>query len=142
MNYQFEKAVDLFEPAPKLISPQVHRWIDIAAASAFAVVGGLFLGRGSGRAATAAFINGATAAGVSLFTDYDGDGAKPISFKIHGFLDLVLAATAASEPLLFGFPGDGEAAFFYASGPGVVGVVAMTDWNATDRKAQRAEQAA
>jgi hypothetical protein len=142
MNYQLEKTVDLFERAPKLISPQVHRWIDIAAASAFAVMGGLFLGRGTGRAATAAFINGGTAAAVSLLTDYDGDGTRPISFKIHGFLDLVLATTAATEPLLFGFSGDGEAAFFYGSGPGVVAVVAMTDWNAAARNALRAERAA
>jgi hypothetical protein len=142
MNYQLEKTVDVFERVPKLISPQVHRWIDIAAATAFAVMGGFFLGRGNGRAATAAFINGSTAASVSLFTDYDGNGTKPISFKIHGFLDLVLAVTAATEPLMFGFPRSEEAAFFYGGGPGVVAVVAMTDWDAADHKAQRVERAA
>lgn len=142
MNFQVENTVDVFERAPKFISPQVHRWIDIAAASAFAVMGGLFLGRGSRRAATAALINAGTAAGVSWLTDYDGDGAKPISFKLHGFLDLVLATTSAAEPLLFGIPRDEEAAFFYASGPGVVAVVATTDWNASQRQARRRGRAA
>lgn len=134
MKYQLEKTVDIFERTPKLISPGIHRWIDIAAASSFAIIRGFLLGRGNGRAATAAFINGGTAATVSLLTDYDGDGIKPISFRMHGFLDLVLAATVTGEPLIFGFPSDKEAGFFYSGGPGVVAVVAMTDWNAADRQ--------
>ena len=56
--------------------------------------------------------------------------------------DLVLAAMSATEPLLFGFARDEEAAFFYGSGPGVVSVVATTDWNAGQRKVRRRERAA
>lgn len=142
MNLQVENTVDVFERAPKIISPQVHRWIDITAAATFAVMGGVFWGGGNRRAASAALINAGTVAGISSLTDYDGDGTKPISFKMHGFLDLVLAGTAATEPLLFGFPADGEAALFYGGGPGVVAVVAMTDWNAADRRVAGAERAA
>lgn len=142
MSFQLENTVDVFERMPKLISPQVHRWIDLAAAAAFAIVGGVFLGRGSRRAATPAFINAAAIVGVSSQTDYEGDGVKPISFKMHGLIDLLLATTATAEPLIFGFPGDGEAAFFYGGGPSVVGVVATTDWNAGSKQARTVGRAA
>jgi hypothetical protein len=142
MNLDIEKTVDVFERAPKPISPHVHRWLDVAVTSAFAIMGGIFLSRGNGRAATGAFVNAGMVAGVSMFTDYDGDGRKPISFKTHGFLDLVQAATAATSPLTFGFAGDPESAFFYSQAGSEVGVVAMTDWNAADRSARRLEFAA
>ena len=142
MSFQLESTVDVFEGVPKLISPQVHRWIDLAAAAAFAIVGGVFLRRGSGRVATPAFINAAAIVGVSSQTDYEGNGVKPISFKMHGLIDLLLATTAAAEPVIFGFPGNGVAAFFYGGGPSVVGVVATTDWNAGTRKARTVGRAA
>ena len=141
MSFQLESTVDVFEGVPKLISPQVHRWIDLAAAAAFAIVGGVFLGRGRGRVATPAFINAAAIVGVSSQTDYEGNGVKPISFKMHGLIDLLLATTAAAEPVIFGFSG-AEAAFFYGGGPSVVGVVATTDWNAGTRKARTVGRAA
>ncbi len=142
MNFNPESVPDIFENAPKTISPRVHKWLDVAVTSAFAVVGGIFLSRGSKRAATAAFINAGMIAGVSLFTDYTGEGRKPISFKMHGFLDLVQATTAATAPLLMGFPADAEASFFYGQASSEVGVVAMTDWDAADRAARRLEYAA
>ena len=142
MNFSPARTVDIFDRAPKPISPQVHRWLDVAVTSAFAVMGGIFLGRGRGRAATAAFLNAGMVAGVSMFTDYDGDGVKPISFKMHGFMDIMQAATAGTAPLTFGFAGDREAAFFYSQAGSEVGVVAMTDWDAGDRNARRLDFAA
>jgi hypothetical protein len=142
MSFQFENTVDVFERVPKFISPPVHRWIDLAAAAAFAVLGGIFLARGNRRVATPAFINAAAIMGVSSQTDYEGDGVKPISFKVHGLIDLLLATTATAEPLIFGFPDEGEAAFFYSGGPSVVGVVATTDWNASTRKTRAVRRAA
>jgi len=142
MNFNPAKTVDIFNRAPKPISPQVHRWLDVAVTSAFAIMGGIFLSRGRGRAATAAFVNAGMVAGVSMFTDYDGDGVKPISFKMHGFMDIMQAATAATAPLTFGFAADREAAFFYSQAGSEVGVVAMTDWDAGDRNARRLDFAA
>jgi hypothetical protein len=142
MNFNPEKTVDIFDRAPKPISPQVHRWLDVAVASAFAMMGGIFVSRRRGRAATAAFINAGMVAGVSMFTDYDGDGVKPISFKTHGFMDIVQAATAATAPLMFGFAGRREATFFYSQAGSEVGVVAMTDWDAGDRRLRRLDFAA
>jgi hypothetical protein len=142
MNFNPEKTVDIFDRAPKPISPQVHRWLDVAVASAFAMMGGIFVSRRRGRAATAAFINAGMVAGVSMFTDYDGDGVRPISFKTHGFMDIVQAATAATAPLMFGFAGRREATFFYSQAGSEVGVVAMTDWDAGDRRLRRLDFAA
>jgi hypothetical protein len=124
---------DLFEKAPKLISPRVHAWLDVAVTSYFAALGAFFWANGKKRAASAAFLNAGMVAGVSLMTDYYGTGEKPISFKMHGTLDIVQAATAATAPLMMGFAGDREALFFYGQAADEVGVVALTDWDAGER---------
>lgn len=121
---------DAFRNVPKVISPQVHRWLDIAVTGYFAVLGTIFAKRGSAGAATAAFINAAMVGGVSAFTDYDGTRKKPISFKMHGTLDAAQAMTAALAPVLHGFAGDAESAFFYGQAANEGAVIAFTDWNA------------
>jgi hypothetical protein len=142
MNFNPESVPEVFQNAPKPISPQVHRWLDVSVTSAFAIAGGILLSRGNGRAATAAFINAGMVAGVSMLTDYSGEGRKPISFKLHGFLDIVQAATAATAPLMFGFPTDPASAFFYSQAGSEVGVVAFTDWDAASRQRNRLDFAA
>jgi hypothetical protein len=142
MPFRPESIPEVFDNAPKPISPQVHRWLDLSVTSAYAIVGGILLSRGSGRQAAAAFINSGMVAGVSMFTDYEGDGSKPISFKLHGLLDLIQAATAATAPLLFGFPAEPASAFFYSQAGSEVGVVALTDWNKASRQRNRLEFAA
>lgn len=121
---------DAFRKAPKVISPQVHRWLDVAVTGYYAVLGAIFAQRGNARAATAAFANAAMVGGVSAFTDYNGTGKKPISFKMHGTLDAVQAATAALAPVLHGFAGEAESAFFYGQAANEAAVIAATDWNA------------
>lgn len=121
---------DAFRKMPKMISPQVHRWLDVAVTGYFAVLGTVFAKRGNGRAATAAFVNAAMVGGVSAFTDYDGTKKKPISFKMHGTLDALQATTAALAPLLHGFAGEAESAFFYGQAANEAAVIATTDWNA------------
>jgi hypothetical protein len=142
MNFRPENTVEVFDGAPKLISPRVHRWLDVAVTSAFALVGGIALSRGNGRAATGAFINAGMVAGLSMLTDYEGHGRKPVSFKMHGFMDLVQAATAATAPLMLGFAGDPEASFFYSQAGSEIGVVAMTDWDAAESAVRRLDYAA
>jgi hypothetical protein len=105
--------------------------------SYFLGLGVWFAMRGRGRAATAAFVNGAMVAGVSMLTDYDGDGRKPISFKMHGTLDAVQATTAALAPVLHGFAGEREAAYFWGQAANEVAVIATTDWDAGMPESQR-----
>ncbi|MBV8051408.1 MAG: hypothetical protein JOZ80_09480 [Acidobacteriaceae bacterium] len=119
-----------FRNVPKVISPGVHRWLDIAVTGYFTVLGIVSAIRGRGGPATAAFINAGMVAGVSALTDYEGTGEKPISFKLHGTLDAVQAATAALGPVLHGFAGEGEAAFFFGQAANELGVIATTDWDA------------
>lgn len=121
---------DAFRKVPKLVSPRVHAWLDLAVTSYFLGLGIWFAIRGKGRAASAAFINGGMVAGVSMFTDYDGDGSKPISFKLHGTLDAVQATTAALGPVLHGFADEPEAKYFYGQAANEVAVISTTDWDA------------
>lgn len=120
---------DAFRDMPKMISPGVHRWLDVAVTGYFLSLGVLFAMRGKAGAAIAAFVNGGMVAGVSMFTDYEGTGEKPISFKLHGTLDAVQATTAALAPVLHGFAGEPEAAYFYGQAVNEVAVIATTDWD-------------
>ncbi len=121
---------DAFRRVPKAISPRVHAWLDFAVSSYFIGLGIWFAIRGKGGAATAAFVNGGMVAGVSMMTDYDGDGKKPINFKLHGTLDAVQATTAALAPVLHGFADEPEAAYFWGQAANEVAVIATTDWDA------------
>lgn len=120
---------DMFRNAPKLISPKVHAWLDLAVIGYFAALGVWCVTRGKGRAAIAAFVNAGMVAGVSALTDYEGNGQKPISFKLHGTLDAVQATKAALAPALYGFAGEPESAFFYGQAANEVAVIASTDWD-------------
>ena len=121
---------DVFRRVPKLISPYVHSWLDLAVTSYFVGIGIWFAVRGKGRAAASAFINAGMVGAVSAQTDYYGTGEKPINFKMHGTLDAVQATTAAICPVLFGFAGEPEAKYFYGQAVDEVGVIATTDWDA------------
>jgi hypothetical protein len=121
---------DAFRNVPKLISPRVHAWLDVAVSTYFLGLGVLFAIRGKGRAAAAAFINGSMVAGVSMLTDYDGDGKKPISFKMHGTMDAVQMTMAGLGPVMHGFAGEPEAKYFYGQAANELAVISTTDWDA------------
>jgi len=128
-----KKVPDAFESFPKFISPEVHKWLDVSVAGYFGVLGAVFAFQGKKGAATAAFVNAGMVAGVSAFTDYRGDYEKPISFKLHGTLDAVQAATAALAPVLHGFADGPEAWFFYGQSINEAAVIAFTDWDEAER---------
>jgi hypothetical protein len=132
---------DAFRRMPKIISPRLHRWLDVAVSGYFAVLGTVFAVRGRGGPAAAAFINAGMVAGVSAFTDYEGTGRKPINFKLHGTLDAMQATTASLGPVLHGFADEAKSAFFYGQALNELGVIALTDWDAgmpTSKKRKRA----
>jgi len=133
---------DAFRGVPKYISPRVHAWLDAAVTAYFVGMGAWFAFRGRGRAATAAFVNGAMVAGVSLLTDYEGTGRRPISFKMHGTLDAVQATVAGLAPVLHGFANKPEAKYFWGQAANELGVIATTDWDAGMRESDRLNAAA
>jgi hypothetical protein len=120
---------DAFNNMPKLISSRVHAWLDFAVTSYFVTIGAVFARRRQAGPAIAAFVNAGLVAGVSALTDYEGNGKKPISFKLHGSLDALQATTAAIGPLLHGFAREPEAAFFYGQAANELAVIASTDWD-------------
>jgi hypothetical protein len=121
---------DAFRKVPKIISPGVHAWLDVAVTGYFAVLGTIFAVRGKVGPAIAAFVNAGMVGGVSAFTDYNGSGKKPINFKLHGTLDAAQATTAALAPVLHGFADEAESAFFYGQAANELAVIASTDWDA------------
>ena len=121
---------DAFRNVRKVISPKVHAWLDVAVTGYFLGIGLWFAARGKAGPAAAALENAAMVAGVSIMTDYDGTGEKPIRFKMHGTLDAVQATSAALGPVLHGFADEPEAAFFYGQAANEVAVIATTDWDA------------
>lgn len=133
-----EKTIpDAFRGFPKRVSPRGHSWIDFAVSTYFIGLGVWFAIHRRGRAATAAFTNGAMVTGVSLLTDYNGDGQRPISFKMHGTLDAVQATMAGLSPLMHGIAGEPEAKYFWIQAAKEVAVIAATDWDAGTRESQR-----
>ena len=121
---------DAFEDMPKPISPRIHAWLDFAVTTYFLGLGIWFAWRRKAGPATAALLNAGTVAGVSLLTDYDGDGKRPINFKLHGTLDAAQAAMAAAAPMLHGFADRPEARYFWGQAANELMVIASTDWDA------------
>src|SRR5581483_480378 len=130
LNVKQSTIPDAFRRMPKFISPQVHRWLDVAVTGYFGVLGTIFAVRGRVGPAIAAFANAGMVGGVSAFTDYTGNGEKPISFKLHGTLDAMQATTAALAPVLHGFADEPESAFFFGQAANELAVIAGTDWDA------------
>ncbi len=116
---------------PKKISPQQHKVLDILTAATFGVAAA-FLWPGNRKAAIAALLNGAFVSSYSQYTDYDGDGAKPISFETHGKLDVAQAGFAAVAPLLFGFADEKKSWFFWGQAMNETLVLAMTDFESSE----------
>ena len=125
-----EKLAGLTENVPKPITPGVHAVLDYGVASTYLAMG-TQLAKRHPRAAALAFLNGALVLGLSMLTDYPGGVWRVISFKSHGVADAMQAGLAGFGPVLFGFAGDPEAAYFYGQAASEVGVIATTDWNAT-----------
>jgi len=133
---------DAFENVPKMISPRVHSMLDAAVTAYFIGLCGYCISRGNTRGAIAAGVNAAMVGGMSLMTDYEGTGEKPINFKLHGTLDAVQAGIAALAPTLHGFADEPEAMFFYGQAANEVAVLALTDWDAGMPRSRRGRRAA
>ena len=114
---------------PAIIGPAQHAVLDYAVAATFFTLGAIFARRHR-RAAMLAFTNGAMVLGMSLLTDYPGGVYKTLSFRTHRTGDIAQAALAGFGPVLLGFAGDAEAAYFYGQAATEVGVIAATDWDA------------
>ena len=127
---------ELMNRVPKVISPTTHAVIDYAVVGYYFIAAGACWGSNK-RAGIAALTNGAAVLGVSMFTDYWGDGRKPISFETHGKIDAGQGLAATLAPLLLGFAGKPSASLVWGQSASEVAVLAMTDFEAADRESQR-----
>jgi hypothetical protein len=131
---------EAFDRIPKVINPRTHAALDYVTAAGFFIAAGVFWNR-KPKAATTALINGGMVLGLTLLTDYDGDGKRPISFPTHGKLDAVQAAMAMFMPTVLGFGDDRSALFFRAQALNECAVIALTDFHASE-EAGEVERAA
>ena len=113
---------------PKVIDPAIHGVADYCHAAFFITVGVLSV-RSNKRGAFAAFATGGFILAQSLLKDYKY-GIKPVfSFKTHGKMDVVMAASSWTIPLMFGFRGTGVAKIFEGNSMLESALVAATDWD-------------
>lgn len=117
---------------PRVIKPRTHEILDWLVTGYFLVVAGATWGTHR-RAAATALINAGAVMGLTLMTDYDGDGSKPISFETHGKIDLIQAGMAAGLPVLMGFGSDAAAIPMQFQALDELLVVSATDWEANER---------
>lgn len=122
------RVMETYDNMPKPIGQTTHAVLDYVTAGAF-FLGAGFLWNRNRSAAWGAIAEGAMVLGMSLMTDYPG-GVKPvISFKRHGQMDLVQAASAAALPSMLGFADEPEAWLFHGQAVNELAVVAFTDWS-------------
>jgi hypothetical protein len=114
-------------PLRKTINPKTHAVLDYLTTSAFLLMGSYFWGRNR-RAAATALTNGFMVLGLSLLTDYDGDGRRPIDFQTHGQMDIVQAVLAGGMPAVLGFGDETAALPFRLQALNEFMVVGLTDF--------------
>lgn len=98
----FGRPVQATRDVPKFFGPKMHEVLDFLTSGTFLLMGGAFWRRHR-RAGAVAPCNGFFLLGVTLLTDYDGDGKRPIRLRKDGELDVVQAGMAAGFPTLLGF---------------------------------------
>ena len=102
-------------PLPRTISPTTHAVLDYCSVASFLVGAGLFWTRNK-RAALGSLVCGGAKLAVGLMTDYPGGIQRLVSFRVHGEIDIGLAAMTASMPEFMAFESDGERRFFLLQG--------------------------
>jgi len=116
---------------PKVIDASTHAVIDYATGASFLGLGA-YLGRHHPRAAALAYANGAAVLGLAMLTDYPGGLFPAVSFRTHGWMDVLLAGMTAAGPAMLGFADDPVARVFQGSAALETGVVAATDWSSAN----------
>lgn len=138
----FNRFFELTKDVPKVVGPREHAVLDHLTTAAFMLMGAAYWGRHK-RATAVALINGFLVFGLTLLTDYDGDGRRPISFRTHADVDVIQAILAASMPAILGFGGSRAAIPFRLQAVNEMVVVSVTDFERKNAALEsRLEQAA
>jgi hypothetical protein len=135
-----DRVLDQTQKLPKTIDPATHSVLDYLTVSYFMLLAGMFWGSNK-RAAVGALINGGMVLGLSMLTDYPG-GLKKISFRNHGKGDILQALTAAGIPNVLGFSNEAAALPFRLQALNEAIVIAATDFNSEEARAEEYIEAA
>jgi hypothetical protein len=126
----------LLKPVPRFISATGHAVIDYVTVGSFFISAAGFWPRNK-RAALAAAICGGSGLALSLLTDYPGSRRKAIRFRVHGEIELGLAAMTAMMPELLGFKETDERKFFILQGALITAARELTDFREKRTHAKR-----
>jgi hypothetical protein len=116
---------------PKVIDASTHAIIDYVTAASFFGLGAYLHGRHP-RAAALAYANGTAVLGLAVLTNYPGGVFRSVSFRTHGWVDMLLAGMTAAGPAMLGFADEPIAQVFLGQAAFETGVVAATDWSSAD----------
>ena len=118
----------LTKPLPDVIDPRTHFVIDYLTAGAVLVSAGM-MWRVNKRAAIGATICGAAEIAVVSLTTRPGSRPRPISFKMHGRIDLGLSAMTAMMPEFMGLEKAPQSKLFLAQGILITAVTELTNFD-------------
>jgi hypothetical protein len=135
-----DRVLEQAQRLPKAVDPATHAVLDYLTVSYFMLLAGMFWGRNR-RAAAAALFNGGMVLGLSMLTDYPG-GLKKLSFRDHGKGDILQMITAAGIPNLLGFSNEAAAFPFRLQALNEAALIAATDFDSEQARAQEYIEAA
>lgn len=118
----------------KPIKPLPHAFADYAMAFGLMAAPWLFGFSKNRKATISAVGTGLGILKLSLLTRYPLGAAKLVSFPTHGVIEASTAAASIGAPWALGFSNDRAATITHvAAGIATLGVVALTDYRATER---------
>ena len=103
-----------------ILSPRIHRLLDVATVLLFALAPTLF--SLAGTAAVLSYGLAVVHLGVTLATEFPGGPARPLPLPAHGVLELVVGVGLVAVPWVLGWTGAARA--FYIA----VGAIIMLVW--------------
>jgi hypothetical protein len=121
-----------------LISPAVHRVLDFVLVIAFALAPTLF--HLTGRTAALAYVIAAIHLLDTLATEFPGRARRPIPFRSHGIVELVVGIALVAVPLVRHWT-HGARIFYPAIGVAILVVWALTRYAETRPVSARATTA-
>jgi hypothetical protein len=122
----------------KVLNPKVHGIIDYAMAGTLIAAPYLFGFNKKDRLATTLSItNGISILGLSLLTRYPLGAIKLLSFPVHGVIETSTASLLTLAPYLFDYRSKRASTFHTIAGLATLGVVALTNYRATIKRADK-----
>jgi len=103
-----------------ILSPRIHRFLDVATVLLFALAPTLF--SLAGTAAVLSYGLAVVHLGVTLATEFPGGPARPLPLPAHGVLEVVVGVGLVALPWVLGWTG--AARTFYIA----VGAIIMLVW--------------